>query len=86
MCDRALLALNTVKQNYIGRMGWYTAEMGERQLAEQKILADMESALAKEEFIIQLQPVFDIEKNCLASAEALVRWHHPVEGLIPPIG
>ncbi|MGL6292873.1 EAL domain-containing protein [Eubacterium aggregans] len=84
MCDRVLLALNTVKQNYIGRMGWYTAEMGEHQLAEQKILADKESALAKEEFIIQLQPVFDIEKNCLASAEALLRWHHPVEGLIPP--
>lgn len=51
---------------------------------EQQITDDMEPALHNGEFQVYLQPKYDIFTEKMAGAEALVRWVHPVKGIIPP--
>lgn len=51
---------------------------------EQQITDDMEPALNNGEFQVYLQPKYDIFTEKMAGAEALVRWVHPVKGIIPP--
>lgn len=41
-------------------------------------------ALANQEFVLHYQPILSLTRNTIESAEALVRWQHPDEGLLPP--
>lgn len=84
MCDRARLAANTVKGNYMKHYAFYDTQMRDKMLREQQILREMDFALRHGEFVIYLQPIFSVAKECPVSAEALVRWKHPERGIISP--
>jgi diguanylate cyclase (GGDEF)-like protein len=49
-----------------------------------KLFSDLKSAFVNDELFLEYQPKFDLGKNKVTAAEALVRWRHPVEGLIRP--
>ena len=84
MCDRATMALRRIKGSYLTRYAYYDAKMREQMIEEQLITGNMEAALLENQFTIYLQPIFDPHKNTVASAEALVRWFHPVHGMVSP--
>ena len=84
MCDRARLAMNTVKGSKLHRYAYYDEKMRQLMLEEQMIVRDMEFALQEKQFSVYLQPVYDAETGKIASAEALVRWQHPSQGIISP--
>lgn len=42
-------------------------------------------ALNQNEFEMYYQPICDLRNDSVAGFEALIRWHHPTEGLIPPM-
>lgn len=84
MCDRAMMALRTVKGNYWRRYALYDDGMRQNMLEEQKILSEVDSALKNHEFCVYLQPIYAVMEEQPVSAEALVRWQHPEKGLIPP--
>jgi len=46
--------------------------------------ADLARAVERNEFELHYQPVVRLEGETIDGAEALVRWRHPVKGLIPP--
>jgi diguanylate cyclase (GGDEF)-like protein len=46
---------------------------------------DLRGAVDRGELKLVYQPVIQLDNNRIVSAEALVRWHHPTRGLIPPI-
>ena len=84
MCDRARMALSTVKDNYILRYAYYNENMRQAMLTEQQILNDMHRALDEGEFVIYLQPIYSLNFDKPVSAEVLVRWQHPLLGIISP--
>lgn len=45
---------------------------------------DLRRGLANGEFELYYQPVVDVHSGVPVSAEALIRWHHPTRGLVPP--
>ncbi|HST22024.1 MAG TPA: diguanylate cyclase, partial [Blastocatellia bacterium] len=45
---------------------------------------DLRRAIDRQEFAIQYQPIVSLKTGKLSGFEALVRWHHPERGLIPP--
>lgn len=45
---------------------------------------DMRRALDHGQFVLHYQPKFDVQNGKVVGMEALVRWQHPVKGLIPP--
>ena len=44
----------------------------------------MRAALRENQFYVDYQPIVDLRTNKLEGLEALMRWRHPVRGLVPP--
>ena len=84
MCDRALLALDSIKGQYNQLLAVYDEPMRDRLLREQIITESMEAALAEHQFTVYLQPKYSLRLGVLAGAEALVRWIHPKWGFMSP--
>lgn len=84
MCDLASLALASIKGNYMRRIGIYKPEMREQILLEQQVRSEMKDALRNRDFKLYLQPVYSLTSGKPISAEVLVRWVHPVKGVISP--
>jgi diguanylate cyclase (GGDEF)-like protein len=45
---------------------------------------DLEGAIARDELFLVYQPFLDLRDNRVTGFEALLRWRHPVRGLVPP--
>ncbi len=84
ICGRAFAALNTIKEQYGNRTVYYDDELHNKIVREDMINSEMVSALETEQFCVYLQPKYDVNRNIIVGAEALVRWIHPVEGMISP--
>ena len=84
MCDRAIIALSTVRDNASVCYAYYTEKLHKDILAQQQLLSDIPFALAEKQFVIYLQPVYSLHFNRPVSAEVLVRWQHPLLGLLAP--
>ncbi len=64
---------------------FYTADMTERAKARVHIESELRVALEEKQFVLHFQPQINIETNQVIGAEALIRWHHPEKGLVPPL-
>ena len=84
MCDRASMALKRIKGSYLTRYAYYDAKMRDQLIEELLITSNLEIALRERQFTIFLQPIFDPRSNSIVSAEALVRWFHPIHGMVSP--
>lgn len=84
MCDRALMALRTIKHQYGKFIARYDQRMHQQYMKEQRILDNMEEALKDNQFQVYYQPKHDAKTGKLVGAEALVRWIHPVYGFMSP--
>lgn len=84
MCDRALLAADSIKGQYNKHYAVYDDELRNKLLKEKAITDSMESALKEGQFIVYLQPKYSLDENKITGAEALVRWIHPEWGFMSP--
>lgn len=83
MNERANIACNEAMAEGC-RVQFYDSQMLFTLLDEQLIEAGMEQALGDSQFVMYLQPIYDLKTHAIAGAEALVRWRHPVRGLLFP--
>lgn len=82
--DRAAIALNSVKGNYTKRIGWYDPGMKQKMENDQVLLSEIQRALEKREFIFYAQPQCNMLTGKIIGLESLVRWRHPVRGMVSP--
>ncbi|MCI2061631.1 MAG: EAL domain-containing protein [Eubacteriaceae bacterium] len=84
MCDRALLAIRSIKESYTSKVAYYDNKIRDKIIEEQELSNDMNQALANNEFVLHFQPQYNYATKELIGAEALVRWQHPTKGLLYP--
>lgn len=84
ICDRAMLAADTVKGMYDIHFSIYNDTIRQQLLTEQMITNSMQKALDEKQFVVYYQPKYDITTESIAGAEALVRWIHPTQGFMSP--
>ena len=84
MCDRAVIALRTVKGSYFDRVALYDPGMREALVLEREVVAGIESALREDRIELFLQPKCNIRTGKIVGAEALARWRHPERGIVDP--
>jgi len=78
------LAMHLVKDRSGNDIQFYSAGM-ENELSERMSLeAKLRLALEREEFILYYQPLINANNEEVQGFEALIRWHHPSEGMISP--
>ena len=82
--NNAMSATAMLEENEESGIAFFDIEMKKQQLWEHKVEDEMERALKSKEFKVYLQPKYSAKEERIAGAEALVRWMHPEDGLIPP--
>jgi EAL domain-containing protein (putative c-di-GMP-specific phosphodiesterase class I) len=77
------IALSVAKRQETTKAVMYAQNMG--QAADLVSLeADLHLALQKNQMLLLFQPIIDLATFKMVGAEALLRWRHPVEGLLTP--
>ena len=84
LLKNADVALYNVKS--AGRRGFelYRRGCGRHIDAQRRMESDVKSALSRGQFELHYQPILSLRTHHVASCEALLRWHHPRNGLIAP--
>lgn len=62
----------------------YDESMAVQMVSQMSLENDMHQALQNGEFFLVYQPQVDLKRGTVFAMEALLRWEHPVRGLIPP--
>jgi diguanylate cyclase (GGDEF)-like protein len=78
------LALYQAKAQGGATYRFFERSMNEEIQARRKLELDLREAVRLEQFELWYQPVFDLEADRVAAFEALLRWRHPVRGLVSP--
>jgi diguanylate cyclase (GGDEF)-like protein/PAS domain S-box-containing protein len=63
---------------------FYTADMNAEAVLRLTLETDLRRALEHGEFLLHYQPQIDLKSGALIGMEALIRWRHPGERLVPP--
>lgn len=84
MCDRVLLAVDSIKGMYDQYVAVYDDTLRNQLLREQELTDAMERALVEKQFTVYFQPKYSLSDDCMVGAEALVRWIHPEWGFMSP--
>jgi len=78
------VALSVAKRQQNQLSVAYTPGMGGAAVSLVSLEADLHIALERNEFRLLFQPIVDLHGPRVVGAEALLRWRHPVEGLLAP--
>ncbi len=62
----------------------YSPDMHSSLVQRVQLEADLRTALERDEFVLHYQPLIDLKSGQIRGTEALVRWQHPVRGLVAP--
>jgi diguanylate cyclase (GGDEF)-like protein/PAS domain S-box-containing protein len=84
LIKNADLALYAAKESGRGLFKFFTPEMNAKAVSRVAIEKDLRQAIEGEEFALLYQPIIDLRTRHVISAEALLRWHHPKKGIMPP--
>ena len=85
LLKNADMALYLAKADGRGVHRFFEREMDERLQSRHLLELDLRKALVNGEFELHYQPIVTLENEKVIGFEALVRWNHPEQGLIPPL-
>lgn len=79
------LAMYQVKNNGKNHFAFYSPALSREAVEHFQLENELRHALAKRQLRMFYQPQIDLQTGLIVGAEALIRWQHPVHGLIPPM-
>jgi diguanylate cyclase (GGDEF)-like protein len=84
LLKNADMALYWAKGEQRGTWRFFEPTMDIRAQARRSLELDLRNALANNAFEVYYQPLFDLKTMRVTTCEALLRWPHPLRGMIPP--
>ncbi|WP_404396992.1 putative bifunctional diguanylate cyclase/phosphodiesterase [Pseudoalteromonas phenolica] len=78
------VAMYRAKTDGRGIFRVYSPEMGNKMRRYHYLLEELRLAISSNSFHMSFQPIVHVEDCAIDYFEALIRWQHPIEGLIPP--
>ncbi len=84
MYDMASLAAQHCKGNCMRGYAFYDESMSVTIIKEQVLVNSMRSALESGQFVLYIQPKYNLGKSRMDGGEVLIRWMDPKRGMISP--
>ena len=84
LLKNADIALYKAKANGRGTYCLFEAEMDVQLQARRAMELDLREAIGRHEMMVFYQPLFDLEADKVTGFEALLRWRHPLLGMVSP--
>lgn len=84
LIKNADVAMYRVKEQGKNTFEFYNKAMSDELLQRLYLENGLHTALQKNEFFLDYQPIIELTTNQVVAMEALIRWNHPVLGLVPP--
>jgi diguanylate cyclase (GGDEF)-like protein/PAS domain S-box-containing protein len=80
-CD---IAMYHAKESGRATYRFYTDALNANSQERLQLETELRWALERQEFVLYYQPQIELDSGRVAGAEALIRWRHPVKGMVPP--
>lgn|GEM_PF-1344971 len=77
------MAMYEAKRQGKNRYQFFSEAMHSQSIEKLTLESELHQALANSELVLHYQPQVDSDTNVMG-VEALIRWHHPTKGLLPP--
>lgn len=84
LLKHADIAMSRAKDSGRNQYQFYLPQMNERATTRSQLEAGLRIALKQEQFLLHFQPKVSLRSGEICGFEALLRWQHPVRGLVPP--
>lgn len=84
LIGNADIAMYHAKKLGGSRYHFFKPELNDLAVEQQRIEGDLYRALDHQEFELYYQAQVDLQTKNIIGVEALIRWHHPVRGLLTP--
>jgi diguanylate cyclase (GGDEF)-like protein len=84
LLQHADMAMYAAKNERSGQ-SFYRPEHRQASKARLEGIAELRRAIETGEIVLHYQPKVDLRSGQICGVEALVRWQHPTEGLLPPV-
>ena len=84
LLQKAEQTMRLAKTRSRNRYQFYIASVDSEMRMRRELTSDLHSALLNNEFHLVYQPQVDLKDQRLVGVEALLRWHHPERGSVPP--
>ncbi len=84
LLKNADLALYRAKADGRGRYSFFAPEMNALMQERRNLEIDLREALKLGQFEVYYQPLMNLKTRLVTGFEALLRWHHPIRGMVPP--
>ena len=78
------VAMYQAKSAGKARVEFFDPSMAAAILRRHDMKEELAKALEREQIVVQYQPIVSLATGRISAAEALIRWEHPVRGLVPP--
>ncbi|WP_156680148.1 putative bifunctional diguanylate cyclase/phosphodiesterase [Sphingomonas profundi] len=85
LLKNADLALYRAKQDGRGVARFFEPALDAAARRRRQMEIDLREALANGQLSLDFQPIYALVNDSISGFEALLRWHHPEHGLIPPV-
>ncbi|MES2581778.1 MAG: EAL domain-containing protein [Pseudomonadota bacterium] len=79
--DQALYVAKGAGRN---RFSFFTPALQEAAQTRVRLASDLRTALLEQQFHVVYQPIVELSTGAIHKAEALIRWRHPVRGMVSP--
>jgi len=77
-------AMYHAKESGRANYQFFTEQMNQAASRRLTLENDLRRALQKGELVVHYQPIVELRGGAVVAHEALVRWQHPAQGLVPP--
>ncbi len=84
LLKNADLAMYAAKAEGRRTYRFFNSDMDARAKARRTLELELRQAVLEQSFEVYYQPIVELQTNRVTGCEALLRWHHPVRGIVSP--
>lgn len=84
LVSAATAALQRAKRDGESELRFFSSDLDERLSRRRRFMRELGGAAERDELVLHYQPWMDLAANEVTGVEALVRWRHPLRGMVMP--